>query len=134
MIENIDSLLEIIKIIAVVGLSSKPDRASHVVSEYMQKQGYRIIPVYPKEEKILGEKVYRSLSEIKERVDAVVIFRRSEEVLAIVKEAIKLKPAVIWMQEGIINEEAAQLARKSNIDVVMDKCILKEHARKEGKR
>ncbi len=124
---NINKLLKYTKTIAVVGLSPKPERASNIVSEYMQSQGYKIIPVYPREEIILGEPVYRNLKDIKEHVDMVVIFRRSEEVMPVVEEAIKIKPKAIWMQENIINEEAADIARKNEIDVVMDKCIMKEH-------
>lgn len=125
--KNLNKILEYTTTIAVIGLSPKPERASNIVSEYMQEQGYKIIPVYPREKKILGEHVYRKVTDIKEHVDMVVIFRRSEEVLQVVEEAIKIKPKVIWMQEGVINEEAADIARKNEIDVVMDKCIMKEY-------
>jgi len=125
--DNIAKILKYTKTIAVVGLSPKPERASNIVSEYMQAQGYKIIPVYPREEKILGEPVFRNLRDIKEHVDMVVIFRRSEEVLPVVEEAIKIKPKAIWMQEGVINKEAADMAIKNEIEVVMDKCIMKEH-------
>lgn len=126
------SILEILKdqkTIAVVGLSPKPEKASHWVSEYLQSQGYRIIPVYPTEEKILGEKVYRKLSEIPEKIDTVLIFRNSKFVPPIVEEAIKLepKPKHIWMQDGVYSEEAAKMAEKEGIVVVMNDCMYREH-------
>jgi len=127
--EKINIILNTQKVIAVVGLSPKPLRASNSVSAYLKNQGYRIIPVYPREEYILGEKVYRALTDIKEKVDTVVIFRRSEEVLPVVEEAIKIKPFAIWMQQEIINDEAAFLAEKNGILVIMDRCMYVEHAR-----
>ena len=115
------------KTIAVVGLSSSPLRPSHGVAAYMQTHGYRIIPVNPAIESALGEKAYRSLTEVPERIDIVDVFRRSEFVSEVVDEAIKLRVPVIWMQEGVIHEVAAEKARKAGIFVVMDRCILKEH-------
>lgn len=115
------------KTIAVVGLSPKPHRASHHVAEYLQEHGYRIIPVYPREVEILGEKVCRTLAEIKDKVDTVCIFRNSAEVVPIVEEAIKLKPFAIWMQETVVNEQAKKMAENKGINVIMDKCMLKEH-------
>ncbi|HEV2112982.1 MAG TPA: CoA-binding protein, partial [Terriglobales bacterium] len=94
---------------------------------YMQGQGYRIIPVNPNISEVLGEKAYASLSQVAEKIDVVEIFRRSEYVPPIVDEAIKLKVPVIWMQEGVIHEAAAEKARKAGIFVVMDRCMLKEH-------
>jgi predicted CoA-binding protein len=99
------------------------------VPKYLKEKGYKIIPVNPFAEEILGEKVYKNLSEIKEEVDIVDIFRPSEECLGIVKEAIKLKPKVIWMQLGIENKEAEKLAKENKIKVVMNKCIMREHQR-----
>jgi predicted CoA-binding protein len=99
----------------------------------MQGQGYRVIPVNPKITDVLGEKAYPSLNQVKEKIDVVQIFRRSEFVPEIVDEAIKLKVPAIWMQEGVINEAAAEKARKAGIFVVMDRCMLKEHHRLAGR-
>jgi uncharacterized protein len=117
------------KTIAIVGLSPKPHRASHHVASYLKSQGFKIIPVYPRENKILGEKVYGSLSEIQEKVDTVCIFRNPSEVVPVVQEAVKLKPFAIWMQETVINDEAANIARNAGINVIMDKCMYKEHCK-----
>jgi len=116
------------KTIAVVGLSPKKYRASYVVSEYLQQHGYKIIPVYPREKKILGENVYENLTDIKEEIDLVLIFRRSEEVLPVVEQAIKMKPKFIWMQLGIINKEAEELAKNNGIEVVSNRCMKIEHS------
>jgi hypothetical protein len=115
--------------IAVVGLSSKRYRPSYGVAEYMRSAGYRIIPVNPFEEAVLGEKAYTDLAHVPERVDIVDIFRRSEFVPEIVDAAIRLGAHAIWMQEGVIHEEAAAKARAAGLEVVMDRCILKEHRR-----
>jgi len=115
--------------IAVVGLSSKRYRPSYGVAEYMQSAGYRIIPVNPFERAILGEKAYGDLAQVPERIDIVDIFRRSEFVLEIVEAAIRLGARAIWMQEGVIHEAAAAKARAAGLEVVMDRCILKEHRR-----
>lgn len=121
--------VEILKMkkIAVVGLSKDPGKPSHYVPKYMKEQGYRIIPVNPTAEEILGEKCYKSLSEVGESIDVVNIFRPSNEVMPIVREAIAKKAGAIWMQEGIKNEEAAGEARKHGLLVVMDRCMMKEH-------
>jgi predicted CoA-binding protein len=113
--------------IAVVGLSSNLLRPSHGVTAYMQSQGYRILPVNPHIKECLGEKAYASLLEVPEKIDIVNIFRRSEFVEEIVDQAIQLKVPAIWMQEGVVNEKAAEKARLAGIFVVMDLCILKEH-------
>ena len=113
--------------IAVVGLSPKTDRPSYRIANYLQEQGYRIIPVNPTAEEILGEPSYPDLSSIPESVDVVDIFRRSEEVPAIVEEAIKKVVKAVWMQEGVINEGAADRAKDAGLLVVMDRCMLKEH-------
>ena len=126
-VDEIGKLLQTAKTIAVVGLSDSPLRPSHGVSAYMQSNGYRIIPVNPSINGALGEKAVASLSEIKEKIDIVDIFRRSEFVPEVVDEAIRLKVAAIWMQEGVEHEAAAEKARKAGIVVVMDRCILKEH-------
>jgi predicted CoA-binding protein len=127
--KQIAELLRSAKTIAVVGLSDNPMRTSYGVSEYMQEQGYRIIPVNPMIRKSLGETAYRSLSEVREKIDIVNVFRRSEFVLEVVEEAIRLKVPAIWMQEGVVHETAAEKARAAGIFVVMDRCILKEHRR-----
>jgi hypothetical protein len=125
--DEIGELLKRSKTIAVVGLSNNPLRPSHGVSAYMQTEGYRIIPVNPEIRGALGEKAVSSLSDIGEKIDIVDVFRRSEFVPDVVDEAIRLKVPAIWLQEGVIHEEAAAKARKAGIFVVMDKCILKEH-------
>lgn len=125
--DEIGQLLRNAKTIAVVGLSNSPLRPSHGVSAYMQSNGYRIIPVNPSIKGALGEKAVASLSEIKEKIDIVDVFRRSEFVPEVVEEAIRLKVPAVWMQEGVIHEAAAAKARAAGIFVVMDRCILKEH-------
>jgi hypothetical protein len=125
--DSINDVLKKSKTIAVVGLSDNPLRAAHGVSAYMQMQGYRIIPVNPEVDFVLGEKSYKSLLDVPEKIDIVNIFRRPEFVPPIVDQAIQLKVPAIWMQEGVIHEEAAKKARQEGIFVVMDKCILKEH-------
>ncbi|HWR16381.1 MAG TPA: CoA-binding protein [Terriglobales bacterium] len=123
------NVLKQAKTIAVVGLSDNPLRSSYGVSAYMQSQGYRIVPVNPNCDYVLGEKSYASLLDIPEKVDIVNIFRRSEYVPAIVEQAIQIKAPAIWMQETVVHAEAAEKARKQGIFVVMDTCILKEHRR-----
>jgi hypothetical protein len=125
--DQIAKLLKTAKTIAVVGLSSSPLRPSHGVSAYMQSQGYRIIPVNPQEEFVLGEKAYASLLDVPDPIDIVDIFRRPEAVPEIVDQAIAKKVPAIWMQEEVIHEAAAEKARQAGIFVVMDMCILKEH-------
>jgi predicted CoA-binding protein len=115
--------------IAVVGLSSKKFRASYGVAEYMKKEGYRIIPVNPNETEVLGEKSYARIEDIPEHIDIVDIFRRPEFVGPLVDSAIQIGARVVWMQEGVVHEEAAQKARAAGLAVVMDRCILKEHMR-----
>ncbi|RAT97489.1 CoA-binding protein [Brevibacillus sp. Leaf182] len=125
-------LLEDAKTIAVVGLSNKPDRTSYMVSQAMQNAGYKIVPVNPviAGETVLGEKVLASLSEIDQPVDIVNVFRRSEDILPVAEEALKMqnKPKVFWMQQGIANEEAAKLVADQGIEVVQDMCIKVDHA------
>ena len=125
--DPIAGLLRRSKTIAVVGLSSNPLRPSHGVAAYLQTHGYRIIPVNPNIEECLGQKAYRSLLEVPEKIDIVDIFRRSEFVEEVVDQAIELKVPAIWMQEEVIHEKAAEKALKAGIFVVMDRCILKEH-------
>lgn len=125
--DQITDLLKNAKNIAVVGLSSSPMRPSYGVAAYMQTQGYKIIPVNPEINGALGEKAHHSLSDVSEPIDIVNVFRRSEFVPAVVDEAIKMKPAAIWMQEGVRHDAAAEKARKAGILVIQDRCILKEH-------
>ena len=124
---SIEDLLRSARTLAVVGLSSNPMRSSYGVSAYMQQHGYRIIPVNPQIDSCLGEKAYRSLLDVPERIDIVNIFRRPEFVEEIVDQAIVLKVPAIWMQEEVIHERAAEKARRAGIFVIMDRCILKEH-------
>jgi predicted CoA-binding protein len=123
----IASLLQSAKTIAVVGLSDKPWRASHGVSEYMQRAGYRIIPVNPELTEVLGERSYPNVEAVSEPIDIVNIFRRSELVPEIVDAAIRVGAKAVWMQEGVVHEEAAARARAAGLTVVMDRCLLKEH-------
>jgi predicted CoA-binding protein len=120
-------ILEQSKVIAVVGLSPKPHRDSHGVAKYLQKQGYRVVPVNPRADTILGEKAYPDLASIPEQVDVVDIFRKAEDVPPIVDEAIDIGAKAVWMQLGIVNEEAALKARTAGLGVVMDRCMLVEH-------
>jgi uncharacterized protein len=126
-LDSIKEHLQRARTIAVVGLSNSPLRPSHGVSAYMQSHGYRIIPVNPNIREALGEISYPSLLEVPEKVDIVNIFRRSEFVEPIVEQAIKKQAPVIWMQESVVNENAAKKARDAGIFVVMNLCILKEH-------
>lgn len=125
--DEIGQLLKTAKNIAVVGLSDSPLRPSYGVSAYMQGQGYKIIPVNPAIKGALGEKAVPAIADVKEKIDILDVFRRSEFVPEIVDEAIRLKIPAIWLQEGVIHEEAAAKARNAGIQVVMDLCILKEH-------
>jgi len=127
-----EEILNSSRVVAVVGLSAKPDRPSYRVASYLKENGYKIIPVNPGIREILGEVCYPDLSSIPEPVDVVNIFRRSEEVPAIVEEAIRIGSKVVWMQEGVTNEEAAVRAREAGLLVVMDRCMLKEHQRLRG--
>ena len=127
-------ILSFSRVVAVVGLSAKLDRPSYKVASYLKEQGYKIIPVNPAEKKILGELCYPDLASVPELVDVVDVFRRSEEVLPIVEEAIRIGAKAVWMQEGVINKAAAARAREAGLLVVMDKCMRKEHQRLKGKR
>jgi predicted CoA-binding protein len=127
--EALTQILQEAKTIAVVGISSNQARASNRVSAWLQRQGFRIIPVNPAETEVHGEKAYASVACITEAIDIIDIFRRSDQLLPIVQDAIAKRPRLIIMQEGVVNEEAAQLAEASGIPVVMDRCILKELAR-----
>jgi len=113
--------------VAVVGASSNPERPSHRVVSYLMKHGYHVMPVNPNEQKILGKTSYPNLNSIPEKVEVVDIFRKSEEVMPIVDEAIKIGAKVVWMQEGVVNEEAAAKAGEAGLLVVMDKCMREQH-------
>lgn len=131
-IQKLRRILKEDKTIAVVGLSNKWHRPSYFAAKYLKEHGYRIIPVNPGNDEILGEKCYASLLDIPEPVDVVDIFRRPKDVPPIVDEAIKIGAKVVWMQLGVINEEAAEKARNAGLEVVMDRCMKIEHARLFG--
>ena len=128
--DRITGVLEAAKTIAVVGLTNTPMRPSYGVSHYMRSHGYRIIPVNPNITEWEGEKAYASLLDVPGKIDIVDIFRRSDAVPEVVEHAIQIKAPVIWMQEGVIHEQAAEKARQAGIFVVMDRCILKEHRKR----
>jgi predicted CoA-binding protein len=129
--EAIDRILSDAKTIAVVGLSSDASRASYSVSRYLQSNGYRIIPVNPNEKSVLGEKAYARLEDIPEKIDLVDIFRRSGEAGQHVDEAIRIGASGVWLQEGVVDEEAARRALEAGLVVVMDRCLLKEHMKRK---
>ena len=119
---DLKRLFETVRTIAVVGCSPRPERAGHYVARYLQELGYRIIPVNPGQSEILGEKCYASLRDIPEPVDMVDCFRRAEDIPPVVEDAIAIGAKFVWMQLGIVNEEAAQRAMATGIEVVMDRC------------
>lgn len=127
--KQIAEILHSARTIAVVGLSSKRYRPSYGVAEYLQRAGYRIIPVNPEETEVLGERAYPDLDSVPEPVDLVDIFRRPEFVPEIVEAAIRKGAKAVWMQEGVVHEAAASRAGAAGIAVVMDRCILKDHRR-----
>lgn len=127
--ETIKQILKECRTIAVVGLSSNPMRPSYGVTQYMQRQGYRIIPVNPNETEVLGEKSYPALADVPEQIDLVDVFRRSDEAGRVVDEAIRIGAKAVWLQEGVIDRTAAERALDAGLLVVMDRCILKEHIR-----
>jgi predicted CoA-binding protein len=128
--DPIHDLLAGSKVIAVVGLSSKPHRPSHGVARYMQSAGYRIIPVNPNETEVLGEKSYWRLEDVPVQVDIVDVFRRPQHVPAVAESAIAIGARALWLQEGVIHEQAAARARQAGLQVVMDRCLLKDHAQR----
>jgi len=128
------TILNNYRTIAMVGLSPDPNRPSHRVAKYLINHGYKVIPVNPDTQEILGIRSYSDMSSIPEPIEIVDIFRRSEEVMPIVDEAIKIGAKVVWMQEGVINEEAALRAQDAGLLVVMDRCMLKEHKRLNKKK
>ncbi|HNM18325.1 MAG: CoA-binding protein [Nitrospira sp.] len=130
--EEIARLLRDCRTIAVVGLSSNPARPSYRVASYMQQQGKVVIPVNPRETDVLGERAYPSLSDVPGSIDLVNVFRRSEEAGAVVDEAIRIQAKAVWLQEGVVDEAAALRARQAGLQVVMDRCWLKEYVRCVG--
>ena len=128
--ETITRILNECRTIAVVGLSSQPARPSHGVAAYMQRAGYRMIPVNPNETDVLSERAYALLADVPEKIDLVDVFRRSEEAGSAVDQAIAAGAKAVWLQEGVIDHEAAQRALDAGLMVVMDRCWLKEHARR----
>ncbi len=130
--QELKSILTTAKTIAIVGLSDKPERDSYRVAEHLQRHGYRIIPVNPAIASVLGEKSYASVAEIPEPVDVVDIFRKPDAVGPIVEEAIAAGAKVVWMQLGVVNQAAAETARRAGLQVVMDRCMKVEHQRLLG--
>lgn len=127
---KIKKILTEAKTVAVVGLSAKPHRASYRVAEYMQKAGYRIIPVNPSlNQEVLGERPYPDLAAVQEKIDIVDVFRKSEDVPAVVEDALPVNPRCIWLQLGIVNDGAAARAAEKGIEVIMDLCLMVEHKR-----
>lgn len=126
---KIREILQKSRTVAVVGLSPNPERDSHEVARYLQEAGYKIIPINPKADEILGEKAYPDLASVPEKIDVVDIFRKPEHVPPIVDEAINAGAKTVWMQLGVINEDAAKKAAEAGLDVVMDRCMLREHKR-----
>ena len=126
-----EEIIEILNLkkVAVIGMSKHQEKAAHFVPKYLLENGFDIIPVNPNSDEILNKKCYKEINDIKDDVDIVDVFRPSEDVLPFVKDAIKKNPKVIWLQEGIHNEEAENLAREHGIDVVFNRCMLAEHQR-----
>ena len=129
---RIDAILSGSKTVAVVGISDKPERPSHVVAKYLQERGYRVIPVNPLVTEVLGEKAYKSLVEVPERIDLVDVFRKSEDVPPIAEEAVRIGARFFWMQEGVESERAREILDVAGIPWVMDRCVKKE-LEKRGK-
>ncbi len=132
-LDDLRRILATSKTIAVVGLSNRPERPSHEVASYLKDEGYRIIPVNPNLTEVLGEKIYPSLRDVPEPVDVVDIFRRPESVPPIVEDAIAIRAKVVWMQLGIVNEQAAARARAAGLKVVMNTCIATTHDALRGR-
>lgn len=128
-VSTIRKILTQSKVIAVVGLSDRANRTSNSVSSYLQRHGYRIIPVNPNISEALGEKAYPDLLSVPEKPDIVLVFRRSEETLPVVDQAIQVGAKTVWMQSGIFNQEAGQRAKDAGLEVVMDRCIYVLHSR-----
>jgi hypothetical protein len=132
--EEVRAILSSARVVAVVGISDKPERDSHRVAAYLKEQGYRIIPVNPSLEEVLGERAYPSLAEVPVKVDVVDVFRRPEAVPGIVEAAIAGGARAVWLQEGIVHDAAAERARAAGLAVVQSRCMLKEHRRWAAER
>ena len=126
------ALLGDVRTIAVVGLSSRPNRPSYEVARYLQEHGYRIMPVNPNETEVLGERAYASLADVPERIDVVDVFRRAEDTPAIARDAVAIGARVLWLQEGIVSDEAARIATEGGLEVIMGVCIRHVRARLMG--
>jgi predicted CoA-binding protein len=128
---ELGTILDEMRTIAVVGLSANPERPSHRVASYLKRRGFRIVPVNPNEREVLGEPAVASLRDLPPdvRVDVVDVFRRAEETVAVARDAVAAGARVLWLQEGIVNEEAANVAREGGLRVVMDRCLMQTHAR-----
>jgi predicted CoA-binding protein len=130
----IRTLLEKARRIVVVGLSPKPHRDSHRIARYLQDQGYEVVPVYPREEEILGQKVYRRVQDVPGPVDLVDVFRRSEELPAVFDDVLVSDAAAVWTQLGCVDEDGARRAREAGRTVVMNRCVMVDHSRLIGRR
>jgi len=130
--DRIERILGEAKTVAVVGISDKPDRPSHVVAKYLKERGYRIIPVNPMIREVLGERAHGSLSDVRSGVDVVDVFRRSEDVPPVAEEAVRIGARFFWMQEGVVSDRACEILDAAGIPWVMDRCMKKELA-KRGK-
>jgi predicted CoA-binding protein len=130
--EELRSILGSARTIAVVGLSSKSSRPSHEVAAYLQGKGYRIVPVNPNETEVLGERAFASLLDVDVPVDAVDVFRRAEHTPEIARQAVQVGAKVLWLQEGVVNEEAYRIATEGGLEVVMGACMMRTRERLEG--
>jgi predicted CoA-binding protein len=129
----IRDLLEKVKRVVVVGLSPKPHRTSHHIGRYLQERGYDVVPVYPREDEILGQKVYRRVSDVPGSVELVNVFRRSEDLPAVFDDVLSSEAAAVWTQLGCVDEAGARRAREAGLTVVMDRCIMVDHGRLLGR-
>ena len=130
---DIERVLTSYRTIAVAGASSKPDRPSHIVARFLMGEGFRVIPVTPNAMEVLGEKAYPDLASVPDPVEVVDIFRKPEEVLPVVEEAIRIGARAVWLQEGVVNDAAADMAREAGLTVVMDRCMRKEILRRKSR-
>jgi predicted CoA-binding protein len=131
--QAIQRVIHTARTVAIVGLSPNPLRASYFVGYYLQRHGYRVIPVNPRESEILGAKSYASLAEVPERIDIVDVFRAADALPAIAQEAVAVRAGCLWCQFGVINEGAASIAEAGGIPLIMDRCLKVEHARYVGR-
>ena len=127
-----EDILKEARTVAVVGLSSNPEKASHEVGDYLQEQGYRVIPVNPNEEEVLGERAYGAVEEIPEKVDVVDVFLPPDKTPDVAEDAVRAEAGVLWLQEGITNEEARRIAEEGGLTYVEDRCMKKTHESLQG--